>query len=128
LLADFAAHHPKIRLEVSFEDLRFDLVSEGYDLAVRIGNRPDSDLMTRRLATVRTAVLASPAYLDSKGGPATVSELTGHDAIIYTNAGNEWRFEDSDGWEYTRVTPRLRTDNGQMMLATALSSLGAIIL
>jgi DNA-binding transcriptional LysR family regulator len=128
LLADFAAHHPKIQLEVSFEDRRADLVSEGYDLAVRIGNLPDSSLMTRRLATVRAAVLASPAYLDSKGRPATPSELTGHDAIIYTNASNQWRFEGPDGWEYVRVNPRLRTDNGQMMLAAARSGLGVIIL
>ncbi|MFH5927280.1 LysR family transcriptional regulator [Roseomonas xinghualingensis] len=128
LLADFAAGHPKIQLEICFEDRKADLIGEGYDLALRIGNLPDSSLITRRLATVRAAVVASPAYLDARGRPIRPAELAGYDVIIYTNATNQWRFEGPDGWEYVRVNPRLRTDNGQMMLAAARAGLGVIIL
>jgi len=128
LLAAFAALHPKIQLEIRFEDRKADLINEGYDLAVRIGNLPDSSLITRRLATVRAAVVASPTYLDARGRPARPSELAGHDVILYENATNQWRFEGPDGWEYVRVNSRLRTDNGQMMLAAACAGLGVIIL
>ncbi len=128
LLADFAALHPKIQLEIVFEDRKADLISEGYDLAVRIGNLPDSSLITRRLATVRAAVVASPAYLDARGRPSRPDELAGHDVILYMNAANQWRFEGPDGWEYVRYNSRLRTDNGQMMLAAGQAGLGIIII
>src|SRR5690606_33660337 len=100
------ALHPKIQLEIRFEDRKADLINEGYDLAVRIGNLPDSSLITRRLATVRAAVVASPTYLDARGRPARPSELAGHDVILYENATNQWRFEGPDGWEYVRVSSR----------------------
>jgi DNA-binding transcriptional LysR family regulator len=128
LLADFAALHPKIQLEIRFEDRQVDLIGEGYDLAVRIGNLPDSSLITRRLATVRAAVVASPAYLDARGRPAQPSDLAGHDVILYTNAPNQWRFKGPDGWDYVRGNARLRTDSGQMVLAAGKAGLGVIIL
>lgn len=128
LLADFVALHPKIQLEICFEDRQVDLISEGYDLAVRIGNLPDSSLITRRLAAVRAVVAASPAYLDARGRPARPGDLVGHDVIVYTNAPNQWRFRAGDGWEYVRGHVRLRTDSAQMVLAAGKAGLGVIIL
>ncbi|KQY89792.1 LysR family transcriptional regulator [Brevundimonas sp. Root1423] len=128
LLADFAALHPMVRLEICFEDRQVDLISEGYDLAVRIGNLPDSSLITRRLATVRAVVVASPAYLDTRGRPSRPGDLTGHDVIVYTHATNQWRFRGAEGWEYVRGNPRLRTDSGQMVLAAGKAGLGVVIL
>jgi DNA-binding transcriptional LysR family regulator len=127
LLAEFAALHPKIQFDICFEDRRADLIGEGYDLAVRIGTLPDSSLITRRLATVRAAVVASPAYLDARGRPTRPADLARHDVILYSSATNQWRFEGPNGWEYVRVNSRLRTDNGQMLLAAARAGLGVII-
>ena len=128
LLADFVALHPKIQLEVCFEDRQVDLVGEGYDLAMRIGNLPDSSLITRRLAAVRAVVAASPAYLDARGRPEQPGDLAGHDVIHYTNAPSQWRFRGPDGWEYVRGISRLRTDSGQMVLDAGKAGLGVIIL
>ena len=128
LLADFTALHPKIQLEICFEDRNVDLNTEGYDLAVRIGNLPDSSLIARRLATVRAAVVASPAYLDARGRPEQPDELAGHDVILNSNAPNQWRFRGEDGWVYVRGNARLRTDSAQMVLAAGKAGLGVIIL
>ena len=128
LLADFTALHPKIQLEICFEDRNVDLNTEGYDLAVRIGNLPDSSLITRRLSTVRAAVVASPAYLDARGRPEEPSDLAGHDVILNTNATSQWRFKGADGWVYVRGNARLRTDSAQMVLAAGKAGLGVIIL
>ncbi|KQY89794.1 LysR family transcriptional regulator [Brevundimonas sp. Root1423] len=128
LLANFAAMQPAIQLDVRFEDRMVDLTSDGYDLALRIGNLPDSSLITRRLATVRAAVVASPAYLDARGRPERPTDLAGHDVILYTNALNQWRFRRSEGWDYVRGNARLRTDNAQMVLASGKAGLGVVIL
>ena len=128
LLADFTALHPKIQLEICFEDRNVDLNTEGYDLAVRIGTLPDSSLITRRLSTVRAAVVASPAYLDARGRPEQPDELAGHDVILNSNAPNQWRFRGEDGWVYVRGNARLRTDSAQMVLAAGKAGLGVIIL
>lgn len=128
LLAEFAALHPQVQLEIAFEDRKADLIGEGYDLTVRIGTLADSSLITRRLADVRAAVVASPVYLNERGRPTQPSELAGHDVIHYTNATNPWRFKGPQGWERIRVNPRLRTDNGQMALAAGKAGLGIMIL
>lgn len=128
LLADFVVLHPRIQLEICFEDRPVDLIREGYDLAVRIGNLPDSSLIARRLAAVRTVVAAGPAYLDARGRPARPGDLAEHDVIVYTNAPNQWRFRGEDGWEYVRGHVRLRTDSAQMVLAAGKAGLGIIIL
>lgn len=128
LLAKFVALHPQIQLEICFEDRQVDLISEGYDLAVRIGNLPDSSLIARRLAAVPAVVAASPAYLDARGRPAQPGDLARHDVIVYTNAPTQWRFRGADGWDHVRGNVRLRTDSAQMLLAAGKAGLGIVIL
>jgi DNA-binding transcriptional LysR family regulator len=128
LLAEFALLHPRIGLDIRFEDRKPDLVAEAYDLAVHIGSLPDSTLITRKLVNVRWAVVANPSYLDAKGRPTTPSELARHDAMLYTLDAGNWRFKASDGWEHVRPNSRFRTDNGQMLLTAARAGLGIVVL
>lgn len=129
-LAEFAAIHPKVELDISFEDRIVDLVTGGLDLAVRLGNLEDSSLVARKVAPVRRVVLASPAYLESRGRPAQPRDLNQHDILVYANAGKaeQWRFRAGTAWEHVRVRPRLRTDNGEMLLAAAIAGLGVCLL
>jgi DNA-binding transcriptional LysR family regulator len=129
-LAAFADLHPRVELDISFEDRAVDLIAGGFDLAIRIGNLPDSSLTARRLAPVRSAVLASPEYLARRGRPQHPRDLAGHDAILYANAGaaEQWRFRTGNAWERVRVTGRLRADNGEMLRAAACAGLGVVIL
>ncbi|MDR6192589.1 DNA-binding transcriptional LysR family regulator [Agrobacterium pusense] len=128
LLAEFALLHPRIHFDVRFEDRQPDLVAEAYDLAVRIGSIPDSVLITRKLAKVRWAVVASPSYLKARGRPSKPAELATHNAILYSFDTLGWRFHGPDGWEQVRVNSQFRTDNGQMMLAAARGGLGIVVL
>lgn len=125
-LADFVRAHPKVELDIEFEDRNVDLAGGGYDLAVRIGRLADSALIARRIAPVRKHVIASPAYLARRGRPERPSDLADHDILIY--AHEQWRFRVGDRWETSRVTPRMRSNNGEMLLAAAEAGLGLCLL
>jgi DNA-binding transcriptional LysR family regulator len=125
-LAEFAAEHPRVELDISFEDRPVDLVAGGYDLAVRIGALKDSALIARRIAPVRKVAVASPAYLERRGRPEHPRDLAGHDILLYSN--ETWRFRVGKAWEHVRGHPRLRADNGEMLRAAAVAGLGICIL
>jgi DNA-binding transcriptional LysR family regulator len=128
LLGEFVARHPKVRLSVHMNDEMVDLVSAGFDLAVRIGNLPDSTLVARRLASNRRVLCASPAYLQRRGAPRTMAELADHDCLILVGAqGREdvWRLADASGIESaTRVRGPLESNLGEALRDAALAGLG----
>ena len=125
-LADFARLHPKVELDVEYEDRTVDLAGGGYDLAVRIGNLADSALVARRIAPVRKAVFASPAYLERHGRPEKPADLAGHDILYY--AHEQWRFRVGNRWESVRGRARMRANNGELLRAAAVAGLGICIL
>ena len=125
-LADFAALHPGVELDVALEDRTVDLAGGGYDLAVRIGNLPDSSLIARRIAPVHKLILASPDYLKTHGRPERPADLSSHRALLYAN--EQWRFRVGGKWETVRVSPRMRTNNGEILRAAAVAGLGICIL
>jgi DNA-binding transcriptional LysR family regulator len=125
-LAEFAAAHPRVELDISFEDKAVDLIAGGYDLALRIGSLKDSALIARRIAPVRKVPVASPAYLERRGRPEHPRDLAAHDILLYSN--ETWRFRVGKAWEHVRGRPRLRADNGEMLRAAAIAGLGICIL
>ena len=125
-LAEFAADHPKVELDISFDDRNVDLIAGGYDLAVRLGALRDSSLIARKIAPARRVPVASPAYLVRRGRPEHPRDLARHDLLLYGN--EQWRFRVGKGWENVRVQPRLRADNGEMLRAAAVAGLGICIL
>ncbi|MCW4460881.1 LysR family transcriptional regulator [Sphingomonas sp. BT-65] len=127
ILAEFAARYPRIEFDVRFTDRQVDMIAEAYDLAIWPGAVPDSILITRKLAKVRWAMVASPAYLDARGRPARPADLADHDTILYALDPGRWRLQGPDGWEHVRINSRFCTDNGQMLLAAARASLGIVL-
>jgi DNA-binding transcriptional LysR family regulator len=125
-LAEFAKLHPRVELDVELEDRSVDLAGGGYDLAVRIGNLPDSSLVARRIAPVRKVLVGSPAYLATAGRPERPADLSGHAILHYPP--EPWRFRTARGWETARVNPVLRSNNGEMLRAAAEAGLGLCIL
>lgn len=125
-LAEFALAHPKVELDIEFEDRNVDLAGGGYDLAVRIGRLADSALIARRIAPVRKSVVASPAYLHARGRPIRPADLADHAILLYAN--ESWRFRVDARWETIRVTPVMRSNNGDMLLAAAKAGLGLCLL
>lgn len=131
VVAAFAAKHRSLVLDVSYSERMFDLVGEGFDMAVCIGDLPDSSLVGRRLCPVRSVVVASPAYLDRRSVPDAPRDLVRHDCIASTHApaGAQWRFQEGKRW--VSVSPgqvRFRSDNGDAMADAAVAGLGIAVL
>jgi len=126
-IPDFLARCPEVEIDMTLNDRFVDLVDEGFDMAVRIGQLIDSSLVARRLAPLRRVVCASPAYLAARGIPTTPDEITGHECLCYSNmsAGNEWKFVGPDGRPWpVEVKGRLRINNGDALRIAALGGLG----
>ena len=128
-LGDFLTRYPEIELDVALTDRFVDLVDEGVDVAVRIGNLSDSSLVARRLAVIRRVVCASPDYLKARGVPQTPDDLKTHDCLINTNmgAGREWRFAHQGGKPWpVEVNGRMSSNNGDMLRVAALRGHGFV--
>ncbi len=122
LLARFAAEYPEIALEVHFSDRIVNLVEEGFDAAIRVGQPTDATLTGRKLCTARVLVLASPAYLASRTTPHIPADLANHTCIIDLN------FRDPHRWPFgdqkVTVAGRLAFSNATACLAAAEAGLG----
>lgn len=125
-LNDFARRYPQIELDVSFTDRMVNLVDEGFDAAIRAGDVTDSSLIGRRLADMRTVVVASDAYLAAQGVPERPADLTRHACIIDTNFRDplQWRFLDGQATVTVPLTGRLRYSNAEACLRAAEMGLG----
>ena len=125
-LLDFAAAYPQVSLEVSSTDRMVNLVEEGFDAAVRIGQLGDSSLVARKLAAVRLVACAAPDYLVRAGVPESPDELARHEAIIDTNAAdpNDWRFRAAGRPLEVRVRGRLRFSGANACVAAARAGFG----
>ena len=125
----FAERHPKVALDISLNDRVTDLVEEGYDLAVRITDMPNSQLVSRKLASTRIVACASPAYLAAHGHPAHPRELAGHRVIAYSYASSrdEWTFNGPEGEVSARTRPFMQSNNGDTCRQAALDHQGIIL-
>lgn len=83
VLSEFAEAYPDIRLDLDFDDRVVDVIEEGFDVVLRVGEPVDSRLKTRRVGEFRRRLVASPAYLERKGTPRTPADLVGHDCLHY---------------------------------------------
>lgn len=128
LLAEFVALHPRVDISVNLSDEMVDLVSAGFDVAVRIGNLADSSLVSRRLAANRRVLCAAPDYLRRRGTPRTLADLATHECLILVGArGREdvWRLADGAGREGSvRVRGRLESNMGEALRDAAVAGLG----
>jgi DNA-binding transcriptional LysR family regulator len=129
LWPELLSRHQKLALDITLSDRVADLVEEGFDLAVRIGQMPSSSLIGRKLASTRMVVCAAPAYLERRGTPLQPQDLLMHDVISYTlfSTGENWTFAGPDGNVSVKVNPRVRTNSGDTCRAAALQQQGVIL-
>ncbi|MFO1075004.1 MAG: LysR family transcriptional regulator [Geminicoccaceae bacterium] len=128
ILPEFLDRHPGIELELTLNDRYVDLIEEGYDLAVRIGQLADSSLMLRRLATARNVCAASPAYLGRAGLPATPHDLAAHNCLGYGHLrqAQEWSFVRGAERVPVRAMGNLQANNGDVLRVAACAGLGVV--
>ena len=118
LLPDFAQRHPQLTVDLGLNDRHVDLLEEGWDVVVRIGNLKDSTMVARRLAPCRTVVCAAPDYLARHGRPQTIADLARHNCLGYTLS----RTVGTDYWSFGRdrrvgigVKGTLKANNGRLL-------------
>ena len=125
LVAEYLARHPGVEVDLLLLDRVVDLVEEGIDVAVRIGELPDSSLVARRIGETRRVVCAAPAYLRREGTPRRPRDLAAHRSVQFLGLarGDEWAFGDD---ERERVSPRpvLRTNQLDVALDACVRGLG----
>ena len=125
--ASSSAPIPRSTIEMVLDDRFVELVAEGFDLAIRIGNLPDSSLKARKLAETRGVLAASPAYLAAMGAPRSIDDLSRHRLLHYSQlaTGNFWRLRAPSGEErQVRVGGRLTVNNGEALMKAAEAGLG----
>lgn len=127
ILIDFACEHREVDLDVDLSDRMVDLVGEGLDLAVRIGNLRDSSLIARRLAEVQCVLCVSPAYLEKHGPFDSAEDLKGHPLLVYTlvERGESPSFIGPDGMKGSlEMRTALRSNNGDFLRDSAIAGIG----
>ena len=128
---EFSQENPKIEFDLDFNDREVDLIQEGFDLAIRIANLPDSSLIARRLAPIQFVMCASPAYLEQMGTPQSPDELSEHQCLVYSLIRDfeYWHLSDSNGREIrVKIRPYLKASTGEFLKDAAVEGLGIILL
>lgn len=131
LLPQFLALHPKVRISVHLSDQVVDLVSQGFDLAIRIGAPEDSSLVARHIASNRRVLCASPDYLKRRGIPQAPKDLLEHDCLLlFGSSGRQdvWRLHDREGEEHAiRVQGRFESNYGELLRDASVAGEGIAI-
>ena len=130
VICDFLLAHPRVTVEAEFSDRFVDLLSERFDLAVRLGELPDSRLVARRIAGRQRVLCASPAYLANAPPLKHPRDLARHPCLIFSGLTSpyRWKLKGADGQSASvSVTGRVVSDDAQMLLQAAVSNLGVIL-
>ncbi len=133
LVPEFRALHPRVSLSLNLSDRVVDLAAEGFDCAVRVGDLPDSSLVSVRLADNRRLCVATPEYLQRHGTPTHPNDLNRHECLTLSSDASQtrgWAFRlsrgEGGGHEIMHWRPSgpLDCSDGQVLHAWSLSGLG----
>ncbi len=130
ILTRFMGQYPDILVDILLSDRVIDLVEEGLDLAIRVGQLADSSLIARKLGASTLVVVASPDYLHRRGTPTDPGQLSEHDCLVYTGngIGENWRYHGADGPRTVRVRPRMFSNDGDLLCGAAICGHGLTFL
>lgn len=119
----FLARHHEVKLELNVTDRHADLIREGYDVAVRMGELSDVGLLARKIADLPVVLVASPAYIEREGDPNSIEDLRNHDFVRHQMLGRPYPVAFANG---SRVVPngRLDTDDASAIRQAALAGAG----
>ncbi|MBH1962784.1 MAG: LysR family transcriptional regulator [Comamonadaceae bacterium] len=118
LVPEFYAQHPRLRISLNLSDRVIDLAGEGYDCAVRVGDLPDSSLISVRLADNRRVCVATPDYLLRHGTPLHPRELAQHHCLVLSSDASQtrgWAFSDQGVVTHLRPDGPLDCSDGQVL-------------
>ncbi len=128
LIAEFQRANPETRIDLYLADYFVDLVGEGFDVAVRMGDLADSSLIARRLGASRLVPVASPDYLETHGGPEHPRELASHTCVLDSNGGPRWTFRRAEGSVSFAPNPRFAVNSPSITRDLVLAGRGISVI
>ena len=125
-IPEFLRQYPEIEIDLRLSDRFVDLVVEGIDVAIRMGDLEDSSLIRRHLGRANFALCASPNYLKTHGTPNTPQDLIHHNCLRYLFNGQpvSWEFLIDETWQTIAVKGKFNSDNGGALKNAAMAGLG----
>ena len=130
LVAKFTEAYPALRVDLTLNDRRVDLIEEGFDVAIRIGVLEDSSLMARPLAPVKVVLAAAPRHIARHGLPQRPEDLADHACLCYRYAahGDVWKLRHvrNGSEEQVRVSGPIHANNGDALAEAAIAGAGII--
>ncbi len=125
IILRFMQQHPMVEIELDFASAHVDLISDQYDLAIRMGKLPDSNLIARPLQTLRSYICASPAYIKKYGKPETPQALNSGHACFYGSL-RRWRFSKHEQQFEVYINGPMYCPNGHVQLQAALEGVALV--
>jgi DNA-binding transcriptional LysR family regulator len=122
-LGAFLKRYPDIELDVQLTDNFIDIIRDGFDLAIRIGELEDSSLVARKIAPDNRFICASPTYLEKHGVPTSLSDLDEHNCLS-AGAQDLWRLEGPEGQRQIRTNGNIRSNSGELIREALRGGLG----
>lgn len=127
ILGDFLHAFPDITVNMVLNNRYVELISEGFDMAIRVGELEDSSLMARKICETQRRMIAAPSYFEEYGRPERIDDLNNHKLLHYSNAssGNVWKLTAPSGEQrQVRTAGWLTVNDGQSLLNAAVGGLG----
>ncbi|HXZ09617.1 MAG TPA: LysR family transcriptional regulator [Paraburkholderia sp.] len=126
IVTDYLQRYSEVDISCWFLDRVVNIVDEGIDVAIRLGDLPDSSMQAVRVGQVRRVVCASPAYLEQHGVPQTPEDLAGHSVVSASGVSSlsEWRFGVDERKQSVRVKPRMTTTTNDSAISAVVAGLG----
>ncbi|MEH6449590.1 MAG: LysR family transcriptional regulator [Oleispira sp.] len=132
VFSDFMTQHPKVNLEIDLNNRKVDMISEGFDIAIRASNQlDDSSLISRQIASGDRVLVAAPSYLKQFSTPTTVSELADHQAITYSHIKQPdvWHFVNKQGKEeVVKVKNLIQTNSSELEISLCVAGHGLMLM
>lgn len=127
VLGNFLSQYPDMSVNLELDNRYIELISEGYDAAIRVGEMEDSTLRARKIADSTLRMVASPKYLEVHGRPRRIDDLSAHKLLHYSNQSNNavWKMTSLSGEKrHVRTTGSFTVNDGQSLLNAAINGLG----
>lgn len=129
LVSQFTQTYPEVKVDMTSSNRHVDLVDEGYDLAIRISNMTDSELVAQRLTRCRHVIFASPDYLAKHNTPTTPDDLLHHDCLLYAHtAGAIWPFHKNGSDHSVKVPHVFKSNDPDILLQAAVAGMGVCMM
>lgn len=121
-LTAFMQQHPQLEIWLDADNRHVDMISEGYDMVIRVTDQPEEGMVARKLEDAAMRFYCSPDYIARHGAPQSPQALSSHACL--THRASEWIFAEQDQIHRIHIQPRLKSNHGEVLRDAAIAGLG----